>query len=106
MGVSQRGSERFMTLCSGPRKRRRPPSSRGSRCSPETRMLRSTVARDYIKTHGKDLHGQSLDQYFIHGLGHYIGLNVHNPGITKFRSDLARLLRLSRESIFQKKTLA
>lgn len=38
------------------------------------------VARDYIKTHGKDLHGQSLDQYFIHGLGHYIGLNVHDPG--------------------------
>ena len=38
------------------------------------------VARDYIKTHGKDLHGQPLDQYFIHGLGHYIGLNVHDPG--------------------------
>lgn len=38
------------------------------------------VARDYIKTHGKDLHGQLLDQYFIHGLGHYIGLNVHDPG--------------------------
>ena len=37
------------------------------------------VARDYIKTHGKDLHGQPLDQYFIHGLGHYIGLNVHDP---------------------------
>ena len=38
------------------------------------------VARDYIKSHGKDLHGQPLDQYFIHGLGHYIGLNVHDPG--------------------------
>jgi Xaa-Pro aminopeptidase len=38
------------------------------------------VARDYIKTHGKDLHGQPLDQYFIHGLGHYIGLNVHDSG--------------------------
>lgn len=37
------------------------------------------VARDYIKTHGKDLHGQPLDQYFIHGLGHYIGLSVHDP---------------------------
>ena len=36
------------------------------------------VARDYIKSHGKDLHGQPLDQYFIHGLGHYIGLNVHD----------------------------
>ena len=38
------------------------------------------AARDYIKSHGKDLHGQPLDQYFIHGLGHYIGLNVHDPG--------------------------
>jgi Xaa-Pro aminopeptidase len=38
------------------------------------------VAHDYIKSHGKDLHGQSLDQYFIHGLGHYIGLNVHDVG--------------------------
>jgi Xaa-Pro aminopeptidase len=38
------------------------------------------VARDYIKSHGKDLHGQPLDQYFIHGLGHYLGLNVHDPG--------------------------
>jgi Xaa-Pro aminopeptidase len=38
------------------------------------------VARDYIRNHGKDLHGQSLNQYFIHGLGHYIGLNVHDVG--------------------------
>ncbi len=38
------------------------------------------VARDYIKTHGKDLHGQPLDQYFIHGLGHYLGLGVHDTG--------------------------
>jgi Xaa-Pro aminopeptidase len=38
------------------------------------------VARDYIKTHGKDLHGQPLEQYFIHGLGHYLGLDVHDPG--------------------------
>jgi len=38
------------------------------------------VARDYIKSHGKDLHGQPLDQYFIHGLGHYIGLHVHDDG--------------------------
>jgi len=37
------------------------------------------VAKDYIKTHGKDLHGEPLDKYFIHGLSHYIGLNVHDP---------------------------
>jgi Xaa-Pro aminopeptidase len=38
------------------------------------------ISRDYIGTHGKDLHGQSLGQYYIHGLGHNIGLDVHDPG--------------------------
>ena len=46
----------------------------------DTEASLNRVAKDYIKNHGKDLHGQSLDQYFIHGLGHYIGLNVHDPG--------------------------
>jgi len=36
------------------------------------------VAYDYINTHGKDLHGQPLGKYFIHGLGHHVGLNVHD----------------------------
>lgn len=36
------------------------------------------VARDYIDSHGKDLHGQPLGKYFIHGLGHHVGLNVHD----------------------------
>ena len=37
------------------------------------------IAMDYINSHGKDLHGQSLGQYFTHGLGHHIGLDVHDP---------------------------
>ena len=37
------------------------------------------VARAYIRTHGKDLHGQSLDKYFIHGLSHPVGIDVHDP---------------------------
>ncbi len=40
------------------------------------------IAVDYINSHGKDLHGQPLGQYFIHGLSHYVGLNVHDPGDT------------------------
>lgn len=42
------------------------------------------VAFDYINTHGKDLHGEPLGKYFIHGLGHHVGLNVHDasePGL-------------------------
>src|SRR5664279_2911217 len=38
------------------------------------------VAYDYINSHGKDLHGQPLGPYFIHGLGHYVGLEVHDVG--------------------------
>jgi len=38
------------------------------------------VAYDYINSHGKDLHGQPLGKYFVHGLGHYVGLDVHDPG--------------------------
>jgi Xaa-Pro aminopeptidase len=38
------------------------------------------VAYDYINTHGKDLHGDPLGKYFIHGLSHYVGLNVHDAG--------------------------
>ena len=40
------------------------------------------VAMEYINSHGKDLKGQSLGRYFIHGLSHYVGLNVHDPGDT------------------------
>jgi Xaa-Pro aminopeptidase len=38
------------------------------------------VAYDYINSHGKDQHGQPLGQYFIHGVSHYVGLNVHDVG--------------------------
>jgi Xaa-Pro aminopeptidase len=38
------------------------------------------ISYDYINSHGKDLHGHALGQYYIHGLGHHIGLNVHDPG--------------------------
>ena len=38
------------------------------------------IAYDFINSHGKDREGKPLGQYFIHGLGHDIGLNVHDPG--------------------------
>lgn len=38
------------------------------------------IAYDYIDSHGKDREGRSLGRYFIHGLGHHLGLNVHDVG--------------------------
>ena len=38
------------------------------------------IAYDYINSHGKDLNGDSLGKYFTHGLGHFVGLDVHDPG--------------------------
>jgi len=38
------------------------------------------IAYEYINTHGKDKEGRPLGRYFIHGLGHHIGLNVHDAG--------------------------
>ena len=38
------------------------------------------IAMDYIDSHGKDKEGRTLGRYYIHGLSHHIGLNVHDPG--------------------------
>ena len=38
-----------------------------------------TVAYNYINTHGRDLHGKPLGQYWLHGLGHMMGIDVHDP---------------------------
>jgi Xaa-Pro aminopeptidase len=36
------------------------------------------AAFDYLNSHGKDLHGAPLGQYFTHGISHHIGLEVHD----------------------------
>src|SRR5579884_1024118 len=50
----------------------------GVRLTGETDSL-NKIARDYINSHGKDLHGEPLGKYFTHGLGHPVGIDVHDP---------------------------
>ena len=38
------------------------------------------ISMDYINTHGKDKDGQPLGKYYIHGVSHHLGLDVHDPG--------------------------
>jgi Xaa-Pro aminopeptidase len=45
----------------------------------DDKTLLDKVAFDYINTHGKDLHGDPLGKYFIHTLGHSVGIDVHDP---------------------------
>ena len=37
------------------------------------------IVHDYIDSHGKDRQGKTLGKYFTHGLGHNVGLDVHDP---------------------------
>jgi Xaa-Pro aminopeptidase len=36
------------------------------------------IAKKYIDSHGKDLHGNTLGKYFTHGVSHHVGLDVHD----------------------------
>jgi Xaa-Pro aminopeptidase len=36
------------------------------------------IATEYIDSHGKDKEGHSLGKYYIHGLSHHVGLDVHD----------------------------
>ncbi len=38
------------------------------------------IVSDYFNTHGHDKEGRSLGRYYIHGVSHHLGLDVHDPG--------------------------
>lgn len=38
------------------------------------------IASEYINTHGRDAQGRPLGRYYIHGVSHHLGLDVHDPG--------------------------
>ena len=38
------------------------------------------IVIDYFSTHGHDREGHTLSRYYIHGVSHHLGLDVHDPG--------------------------
>jgi Xaa-Pro aminopeptidase len=52
----------------------------GMRLAKDVENSLHKIAFDYINTHGKSLSGEPLGKYFTHGLGHHVGLDVHDPG--------------------------
>src|SRR5260221_7033883 len=38
------------------------------------------IAKDYMRTHSGTLWGVPCDAYFIHGLSHWLGMDVHDVG--------------------------
>ena len=65
-----------------------------SRLGVESADSLQKVAMDYINAHGKDSHGQPLGKYFIHGLGHHVGLNVHDANDSSLPLDKGMVFTL------------
>jgi Xaa-Pro aminopeptidase len=38
------------------------------------------IVTNYFNMHGHDAHGGKLGHYYIHGVSHHLGLDVHDPG--------------------------
>jgi Xaa-Pro aminopeptidase len=38
------------------------------------------IVIDYLHTHGRDRENRTLERYYIHGVSHDLGLDVHDPG--------------------------
>lgn len=53
----------------------------GMRMSGTSANSLTKIAKDYMDAHGKDLHGQPLGKYFVHGIGHQVGLQVHDASL-------------------------
>jgi len=53
----------------------------GMRMTGQTASSLTKIAKDYMDAHGKDLHGQPLGKYFVHGIGHQVGLQVHDASL-------------------------
>jgi len=58
-----------------------PPSARRGYGQKSSKSLHK-ISYDYINSPGKDLRGNPLGQYYIHGLGHNIGLTSMIPATT------------------------
>ena len=52
------------------------------------------IAYDYINTHGKDRHGKPLGKYFTHGVGHHVGLSVHDATVPRTKLEAGMVIAI------------
>jgi Xaa-Pro aminopeptidase len=53
----------------------------GMRLAKDSENSLHKIAIEYMNQHGRSLTGEPLGKYFTHGLGHHVGLEVHDPGL-------------------------
>jgi len=64
------------------------------------------VARDYFDSHGKDKHGEPLGKYFTHGIGHHVGLDVHDANDPALPLAANMVITVEQASTYLRRVLA
>lgn len=52
------------------------------------------IAVEYLNANGKSLRGEPLGKYMTHGIGHHVGLEVHDPGLPQMPLEAGNVITI------------